>query len=122
MSKVEPIDAARVTKALTLLGSARRERLDKADYEAFVAGLSEFPVAIVERICREFGNIAPPEYGPRFPPLHTLREACHKAVEHERERRLALQAPVNTEDRIAPEKLANFRRDVEELIQRKAMP
>lgn len=118
---------ARITKALTLLGAARRERLDKADYEAFVLGLTEFKAEIVERVCDELGRIQPDEFQPKFPPLYVIRRECFKAKnyadEREREKRERLNpSPVFREKPIAPEKLANFRRDVEALLKRKVMP
>jgi len=92
MTQTDVTRIARITRALMKLSAARREKLDKVDFETFVEGLSEFDPAIVEQVCGDFARIAPEEYQPRFPPLHMLRGACIRAVEMANSRRLALKA------------------------------
>jgi hypothetical protein len=113
----------RITVALTRLGAARRERLDSEDYAAFVGGLLEFPVDDVERVCEELGRIAPEEYQPRFPPLHVIREQCYRILEQRRAKRLALK-PANLDELyppIAPERMAELRRNFEAQLRRHSM-
>jgi hypothetical protein len=113
----------RITVALTRLGAARRERLDTADFDAFVAGLIEFPVDDVERVCAELGRIAPEEFQPRFPPLHILREQCFRLAEHRRAKKLALK-PANLDQLyppMSPERMAELRREIEAGVRRHSM-
>ncbi len=90
MTQTDVTRLARITKALMKLGAARREKLDKVDFETYVEGMAEFAPEIVEQVCADFARVAPDEFQPRFPPLHLLRETCHKTAERLRERRLAL--------------------------------
>jgi len=83
---------ARLTRALMRLSSARREKLEKVDFETFVEGLADIPVDIVEQVCADFTRVAPEEFQPRFPPLYTIREACRR-VQAVRAERMALKAP-----------------------------
>ena len=115
---------AQVTRALMKLGAARREKLDKLDYEAYVEGLSGFSAEIVTRVCLELGYIAPEEFQPRFPPLYVIREQCLKATERSREARKALKA-ADLEDRfppLAPDKWAEIREKFKAVLGRKVMP
>ncbi len=113
---------ARITRALMKLGAARREKLDKLDFETFVDGLREFRAETVEQVCGDFGRIAPEEYQPRFPPLHLLREACHQIVDRLNERRQLQAAPL--EERFPPlseAKWAEIRQQFDRVLRRRSM-
>lgn len=123
-AKLQAVHEARISKALALLGSRRREKLDKLDIEAFVDGLKEFKADVIEHVCDELGRIAPEDYQPRFPLLSTIRELCHRRIELERERRLALRAaPLEATygPPLSPEKMAEIRREVEAGVRRHRM-
>ena len=114
MTRQDAQGLARTTKALIKLSAARREKLDKVDFETFIEGLAEFDPAIVEQVCGDFGRIAPEEYQPRFPPLYMLRESCIRVQAVARER-LALKSA-------KPERPADLtegqRKHLRELFQR----
>ena len=114
MNHADAHDRARLTRAVMRLSSARREKLEKVDFETFVEGLADLPVDIVEQVCLDFGRIAPEEYQPRFPPLYMLRESCIRAQAVARER-LALKSA-------KPERPADLtegqRKHLRELFQR----
>lgn len=123
-AKARVAHEARITRALMRLGAARREKLDKVDYEAFVAGLVTFSAEVVERVCESIGRVAPEEFQPRFPLLSTLREACFRDEEQHRVRRAALRAP-NPDEEYPPlseEKWAEIRAKFQEVLSRRAMP
>jgi len=106
------------TEALARLGIARRERLDKADYDVYVSGLEAFTAATVRRACERLQQLPEPEFGPRFPTLAMILGVC-RAIADER-KVLTLQAP--PEERASPERLAKFLEDVRAEIRRHEMP
>jgi hypothetical protein len=110
---------ARLTDALVRLGSARREKLSKEDFDVYADGLRAFPIDVVQRVCLELSHQAPAEFQPRFPPLYVLRERCIKAVEFGRARRLMLSAPKG--EPADPERLEQLKRDIAAEIARKSM-
>jgi hypothetical protein len=110
---------ARLTDALVRLGSARREKLSKEDFDVYADGLRAFPIDVVQRVCLELGHQAPAEFQPRFPPLYVIREACIKAVEAARTRRLMLSAP--RQEPADPERLEQLKRDIAAELRRKSM-
>ncbi len=101
---------ARITKALLKLSAARREKLDKVDFETFVEGLTEFEPDFVEIVCGDFARISPEPYQPRFPALHTLREACHRTADMARERKALKAAKEERPDPLTDAQWANLRR------------
>jgi len=109
------------TKALARLGIARRERLDKADYEVYVSGLQAFPSAIVRRACERLQHGPAPEFGPRFPTLATVLGTCHAIAEEQRLRR-ELTLPAHPEEQASPERLAQLLEDIRAEIRRHEMP
>ncbi len=114
---------AAITRAIMRLGSARREKLDKVDFERYADGLRQFSAVIVARVCDELGDVAPQEFQPRFPPLHVIRELCIRAESYEREKRLALKAP-DLEARfppLPPDKWAEIKARFHAVLQRKVM-
>lgn len=122
-AKAQAQHEARITRALMKLGSARREKLDKLDFETYVEGLSEFRSETVEQVCGDYARIAPDDYQPRFPPLHLLREACHRIVERLNEQRQLQAAPL--EDRYPPlseAKWAEIRQQFDRVLRRRTMP
>jgi len=115
---------ARLTDALVRLGSARREKLSKEDFDVYADGLREFPTDVVRLACDELGRTAPEEFQPRFPPLHVIRERCLKAVEANRAKQQLLRAPSREElyPLLPQEKIDEFKRKIQDAIGRKAMP
>ena len=109
------------TEALARLGVARRERLDKADYDVYVNGLEAVPSPIVRRACEQLQQMPEPEFGPRFPTLATVLGMCHAIAEDQRIRK-ALTLPAHPEERASPERLAQFLEDVRAEIRRHGMP
>jgi hypothetical protein len=112
-------DKVAKTEALARLGVARRERLDKADYDVYVSGLEGIPAAVVRGACERLARLPEPEFGPRFPTLATLLGVCRAMVDEQRVRR-ALAAPAA--EPAAPERLAKFLEDIRAEIRRRDMP
>jgi hypothetical protein len=115
---------ARVTRALMKLSSARREKLDKLDFETYVEGLREFSADVVDVVCGDFARIAPEEYQPRFPPLSAIREGCIRRVQATETKRKALSAPALDAQYppLSEEKWAEIRARFEEVLGRRTMP
>jgi hypothetical protein len=108
------------TEALARLGVARRERLDKADYDVYLSGLEAFSSAIVRRACEQFQRLPEPEFGPRFPTLATVIGMC-RAIADEQRIRKELTLPPHPEERASPERLARFLEDVRAGIRKHEM-
>jgi hypothetical protein len=106
------------TEALARLGIAKRERLDKADYDVYVTGLEAFSAATVRRACEKLQQLPEPEFGPRFPTLAMILGAC-RAIADERKALTLTAAP---QERASPERLAKFLEDVRAEIRRHEMP
>jgi len=106
------------TEALARLGIARRERLDKADYDVYVTGLEAFTAGTVRRACERLQQLPEPEFGPRFPTLATVLGLC-RAIAEERKALTLTAAP---QERASPERLAKFLEDVRAEIRRHEMP
>lgn len=115
---------ADITRALMRLGSARREKLDRVDFEVFVDGLIEFPGDVVAAVCLELGRVAPLEFQPRFPPLFVIRELCHRRITDHARQRHALAAPAVADQfpPISDEKWAEIRAQFESVLRRRTMP
>lgn len=122
--KVRAAHEADITRALMRLGSARREKLDRVDFEVFVDGLAEFPSDVVTAVCLELGRVAPAEFQPRFPPLSVIRELCHRRVTDRVSHQRALAAPPVSEQfpPISDEKWAEIRKQFETVLRRRTMP
>ena len=122
-SKASVETKARLTRALARLAGARREKLERLDFEVFVEGLEQFEARDVETVCDELSRIAPDEFQPRFPPLHVIREACFRRIAGRDSARALTAARVDElYPPLSPEKrealLAQFRA----VLRRKVMP
>jgi hypothetical protein len=106
------------TEALARLGIAKRERLDKADYDVYVSGLEAFSAATVRRACERLQQLPEPEFGPRFPTLAMILGLC-RAIADERKAR---ELPAAPQERASPERLAQFLEDVRAEIRQHEMP
>lgn len=123
-AKAQAHHEARITRALMKLGAARREKLDKLDFEAYVDGLKEFPAEAVEHVCDELGRIAPEEFQPRFPALYVVRERCFQRLSATSAKRALLTAaPIDERfPPLSPEKREEILAKFRAVLRRRTMP
>ncbi len=107
-------------EALTRLGVARRERLDKADFDVYLTELEGIPAMFVIEACRRLSREQPGEYEPRFPSLATLISYCSAVIEEKR-RRDTLKLPPRQEERASPERIGQLIADIKAALSRHDM-
>jgi hypothetical protein len=110
-----------IHNALTRLGAARRERLSDEDYDVYADGLKQFPAAMVAEVCEQMARKEPEEFGPRYPTLGAIRQACSETL-----RRRQIQREQNTKrltmgDPVSPEKHAEIMAKFRAVLQGKGM-
>lgn len=118
----DSFEARRKVNALTRLGIARQAPQDATSLTVYVELLDGFGADIVEIICTKIGRRARGEFEPAFPTAGTIAADCCDLI-----RQQAIQTDTSRllsppKDRpVDPEKLANFRRDVEAFTRRRGM-
>jgi hypothetical protein len=94
-------DTRQKLAALTKLGVLRREKLDAADFKAYLEELAPVPAVVVENVCRQLSREEPGDFEPRYPPLHLVLTRCRAEQQRAAERK-ALSAPPAVPDPITP--------------------
>lgn len=108
--------------ALTRLAVVTRERLPEskrerqAFFHVYLDGLEGFSTDTFVRACRRLETSLD-----WFPKKHELVEACQAVVQYKRDQRKPMLALASGDTPVDPAKLANFKRDVEAAVRRKAM-
>lgn len=117
-------DAQRRQASLQWLATVRQATVDRETAAAYLLGLEDVPVAVLEQACRDLGNAERGEFETPWPTLGTIRARCAAIQRVSRERAESRKLLGSGRDitPISPEKWEAIKAQFRAVMAGKSMP